>query len=364
MDLHLVNGFLGSGKTTGIIAATKHLMRQGKLVGIITNDKGQFQVDRSFFEASDIPTRQVTGGCFRCSFSEFEGIIAELQDAASPDVIFAESVGSCVDLVNTIFDPLQKMERIQVAKTTYSVFTDSRLVQIWIQNEPLPFSDHINYLFEKQIEEGHLLIINKADLLTGEEQKELQRLVTQKFPNKVIFFQNSKDELNVLPWLRALEREGIEPTRPEFKVDYPRYKAGEQEMAWLDQKLTFRSASPERLKPALIDMITQLLSGLQAEGVFVAHIKFLISTPNQKTKLSFTTADLFNHPLDSTWIESIPDVESGALDVMLNARLSMDAHGFHDQVNRIVTQVAHGAELEADCEEGSAYHPDMSMDRP
>ena len=72
MKLHIINGFLGSGKTTAIITATKSLIQLGKTVGIVTNDKGQFQVDTAFFQSSHIPTRQVTGGCFRCSFSEFE----------------------------------------------------------------------------------------------------------------------------------------------------------------------------------------------------------------------------------------------------------------------------------------------------
>ena len=165
MILHLVNGFLGSGKTTAIITATKTLIDRGKTVGIVTNDKGRFQVDTAFFQSMHIPTQQVTGGCFRCSFSEFEEKIAQLQETEAPDIIFAESVGSCVDLVNTIFTPLQANTVLQVEKTTYSVFADIRLFRYWIDGEPLPFSDAINYLFAKQIEEGNLLVLNKADLL-------------------------------------------------------------------------------------------------------------------------------------------------------------------------------------------------------
>jgi len=364
MDLHLVNGFLGSGKTTGIIAATRHLIRQSKRVGIITNDKGQFQVDRAFFEESDIPTRQVAGGCFRCSFSEFEDIIAELQDAESPDVIFAESVGSCVDLVDTIFGPLQRIERIQVNKTTYSVFTDCRLFNIWIQNDPLPFSEQVNYLFEKQIEEGRILILNKADLLTAKEQNALYLLAKQRFPHKKILLQNSTQESEVLPWLETLEKETVEPSRPEFRVDYPRYKAGEQEMAWLDQKITLQSPAPGKIKPALITLMDQVLRGLQTENVPVAHIKFLISTSLQSKKISFTTADFFAQPLNNHWVESIPDVQSGALQVVLNARLSINAQDFHNKVNRVIDHVSRQSGVEIHCEEGSAYNPEMSMNKP
>ncbi|NCB09923.1 MAG: cobalamin biosynthesis protein P47K, partial [Bacteroidia bacterium] len=79
MELHLINGFLGSGKTTAIISATKALLQRGKSVGVVTNDKGRFQVDSAFFQGQHIPTKQVAGGCFRCSFNEFEEKIIQLQ---------------------------------------------------------------------------------------------------------------------------------------------------------------------------------------------------------------------------------------------------------------------------------------------
>jgi G3E family GTPase len=50
MQLHLVGGFLGSGKTTAILAAARELISQGKSVGIITNDQGKYLVDTSFFK--------------------------------------------------------------------------------------------------------------------------------------------------------------------------------------------------------------------------------------------------------------------------------------------------------------------------
>lgn len=48
MKLHLVGGFLGSGKTTAIINAAKKLMKDGKRVGVITNDQGRYLVDTAF----------------------------------------------------------------------------------------------------------------------------------------------------------------------------------------------------------------------------------------------------------------------------------------------------------------------------
>ncbi len=64
MELHVVGGFLGSGKTTAIIGAAKYLMAHGKRVGVVTNDQGRYLVDTAFFRSEAVPTVEVTGGCF------------------------------------------------------------------------------------------------------------------------------------------------------------------------------------------------------------------------------------------------------------------------------------------------------------
>jgi G3E family GTPase len=364
MKLHLINGFLGSGKTTAIITATKSLMRLGKTVGIVTNDRGQFQVDTAFFQSSRIPTQQVTGGCFRCSFSEFEEKITQLQETTSPDIIFAESVGSCVDLVNTIFPPIQQNHHLDVDISTYSVFSDIRLFKRWIHHESLPFSEKVEYLFTKQIEESKLLVLNKSDLLSADQQKDILAVTVEEFPEKIILLQNSLDQSSILPWLKALDNEEAVKNRLGFVVDYSMYKSGEKEMAWLDQKFLIESQVPEKIKPALIELINLLLVAIQREGVFVGHIKLLLSYPEEGTKLSFTSADFLEKPFAPHWIESVPDVNINSLSVMLNARVSMNADDFSEIVKNTVNQVALSPQIHIRSEEGTSYNPEMSMNRP
>ena len=58
LKLCLVGGFLGSGKTTAILEATKYLYTSGKKVGVITNDQGTQQVDSLFIKSHDISLRR------------------------------------------------------------------------------------------------------------------------------------------------------------------------------------------------------------------------------------------------------------------------------------------------------------------
>ena len=59
MRIHLLSGFLGSGKTTAIQHASTTLLKQGVKIGVITNDQGIKLVDGDFLKSLGIPTELV-----------------------------------------------------------------------------------------------------------------------------------------------------------------------------------------------------------------------------------------------------------------------------------------------------------------
>jgi G3E family GTPase len=138
MKINLVGGFLGSGKTTAIANASKMLQAKGLTSSIITNDQGKYLVDSHYIQGIDIPTLEVTGGCFCCNYDQLDLSIDRLKEQANPKIIFAESVGSCTDLVATVLKPLLKF-REDVDQVTFSTMVDSRLFINYLKKEPLPF---------------------------------------------------------------------------------------------------------------------------------------------------------------------------------------------------------------------------------
>src|SRR6476646_1472867 len=98
--LVLVSGFLGSGKTTLIVRAAAILRNRGLRVAAIMNDQDSGLVDTKFAEMERMDAREVAGGCFCCRFSDLLDAADQLT-AYRPDVIFAEPVGSCIDLSAT-----------------------------------------------------------------------------------------------------------------------------------------------------------------------------------------------------------------------------------------------------------------------
>src|SRR5262245_47205510 len=122
MNLYLVNGFLGSGKTTAIVHACKQLIAQEVKVAIITNDQGEQQVDTGYVQALALPYAEVANGCFCCRYNELEEKVVSLSTSFQPAIIFAESVGSCTDLIATIAKPF--VLHHHSARVVISVFAD------------------------------------------------------------------------------------------------------------------------------------------------------------------------------------------------------------------------------------------------
>jgi Ni2+-binding GTPase involved in maturation of urease and hydrogenase len=288
LQLHLVGGFLGSGKTSAIAAAARQLIGQGRKVGVVTNDQGRQLVDTAFLRSQALPVVDVTGGCFCCNYSQFENVLEKLVQTALPDVVFAEAVGSCADVVATVMQPLLDL-RQKVQSATFSVFADARFLQFLYGGTPLPFSENVSYIFEKQLEEAQILIVNKKDLLAGGEGDKVLRQTRERYPDKVVLLQDSHNENDIGKWLDNLQKTDLK-TLPAMELDYDRYGAGEIKLAWLDLQAEISAPVENVWEPILEELIITLKSGF-VSWAKIAHMKIFAECEGKGRKFSLTALD-------------------------------------------------------------------------
>ncbi|MBK8799775.1 MAG: hypothetical protein IPM07_27275 [Anaerolineales bacterium] len=119
-QLILVGGFLGAGKTTLLLTAARRLTARGLKVGLVTNDQGDDLVDTALAQQQRLAVTEVAGGCFCCRFPDLLKGLETLQRTVEPDVILAEPVGSCTDLLATVVRPLRHYHagRFRIAPLT------------------------------------------------------------------------------------------------------------------------------------------------------------------------------------------------------------------------------------------------------
>ena len=252
--LVMVGGFLGAGKTTLILAAAQRLQQRGLRVAAILNDQGEDLVDTQLASQRGVPADQVTGGCFCCKFGDLVAA-AERLESYQPDVIFAEAVGSCTDIVATTLRPLLRDYADRFRLAPFTVLVDPQMAEALLVDEDMYF------LWKNQTDEADLVWCTKDDL----------------------WFAHSGD----MPHLSARTGEGVDGwleqvlgestavgTKP-LDLDYGRYARAEAALAWLNGRATVRPHVP--CSPAMVvgPLLDSLDADLSRAGVRIVHLKVM-----------------------------------------------------------------------------------------
>jgi hypothetical protein len=258
--LVLVGGFLGAGKTTLILAAARVLEERGMRSAIILNDQGESLVDTEMARLRGFEAGEVTGGCFCCRFSELMRVAEDLREH-SPDVIFAEPVGSCTDLSATILQPIQAAYRESFELAPLTLLVDPR------RAEALEDPD-IAFLFHKQLEEADLVCFTKSDLYP--QAPKLGGIGARQI--------SARTGQGVAAWLDEIMSGGLTLSGTILDIDYERYAQAEAALAWLNAEADV--ACDPALSPAMLlgPFFDKLDQELTAAKIPIVHLKALDRT--------------------------------------------------------------------------------------
>lgn len=326
MKIHLLSGFLGSGKTTAIRQACMALAKEKIKTAVITNDQGASLVDSGYFSSLNMATREVVNGCFCCNYHDLDRQISSLVAAEEPDIIFAESVGSCTDIVATVIKPLLRY-RPDIT-VTISTFADALLLQKLISGEASFFDESVRYIYFKQLEEAGTIVISKADLAGEKDIREVHQRVEERYPGRTILLQNCLSPGDIRSWLRSLDGESSAATLPSIDINYDFYGEGEASLAWLDQELEIFSERGDAARTA-IGLTKAIYRQIQVHQYPIGHLKFLL---DGKTRISFTASS----PPETNGVQDT--VFSHSARLLINARVQTAPHLLSQLVNRCVQE--------------------------
>ncbi len=269
----MVGGFLGAGKTTTLARLARHYQKQGLKVGVVTNDQASDLVDTNTLRSQGFDVGEVAGSCFCCNFDGLMGTIEKLGADNRPDVILAEPVGSCTDLVATVVQPIKRLFDAEFSIAPYCVILKPSHGARILRNESgAGFSPKAAYILKKQLEEADAILVNRVDELETGEVDELIRLVDQQFGGRPILKVSARTGTG-FEALEALLAQQGEFGRRVLDIDYDIYAEGEAELGWLNASIHVVAERPFSLDNLLLDIIRRLASELDQSGAETAHLK-------------------------------------------------------------------------------------------
>jgi Ni2+-binding GTPase involved in maturation of urease and hydrogenase len=283
-DYIMVGGFLGAGKTTALLRLAEHFTARGRRVGLITNDQSHGLVDTSMARAQGYPVEEITGGCFCCRFNSLTAAADRLSRDARPDVFLAEPVGSCTDLRATVQYPLRRLYGDDYRVAPLSVLVDpTRAARMLGLETGRSFSAKVQYVYEKQLEEAEILVINKSDLLSDAQRDTLTAALKARFPQAEVLSVSARTGASLDDWFGRLS--GPAASRPAMDVDYDLYADGEALLGWLNGTWRLSAASPFDGNEFLRRFAAAVQGRLDRDGIETAHFKMTLS-PDTGTDLA------------------------------------------------------------------------------
>jgi G3E family GTPase len=149
-------GFLGSGKTTAILAVAQALGERGEKVAIVENERGAIGVDGPYLESRGLGVREISDSCICCDIQSNLGhTVRLLESLYQPTWVLVEASGVAHpdELANTIED-----EAIPGAQWSMVALLDAvRFERLW------PDVGGLGYLLRWQVERADLALLTKSD---------------------------------------------------------------------------------------------------------------------------------------------------------------------------------------------------------
>ncbi|MCA9230055.1 MAG: cobalamin biosynthesis protein P47K [Planctomycetales bacterium] len=346
----MIGGFLGAGKTTAIARLARYYTNLGLQVGLVTNDQAYGLVDTHNLRAQGFQVGEVPGACFCCKFDDLVDTAAALGADRQPDIILTEPVGSCTDLMATVLQPLQHLFGDRYTLGPLAVLCKPEHGRKILGGGTGGFSPQAAYIFLKQLEEAQLIVLNKIDRLSANEQDELLQLLADRYPQKQIFAASATTGEGFDALLAGLNVE-YSPAAAAMDIDYDVYAEGEAALGWLNCSVRLSSTAPWSLDEVTSQLVDGLSFALQAAEMEPGHLKVLASAAASTAVANWVAT---GEPVE---LSVASGIETAAADLLINAR----AHGAPDDlahcVQQTVTTLARRLSLDAQISSVQHFRP-------
>lgn len=283
----IFSGFLGSGKTTTMVNTAQYLKAQGIKVGIITNDLGSNLVDTNYVDKEALPVAEIPDGCLCHDVPNFTAQVEALYAREQPDIIFAEPVGSCVDLVkNVYYEIARNYPNLTLAPFT-SVIDPVRYQSIYMGIGENTFAPQITYMYKKQLEEADILLLNKIDTLTADRTEAILASLKHNFPTKTVVAISAVRQQNLAAWTGKFMN-GQAAGLTDLDIDWDYIVQAENTMGWCNKHFTLSSAAACDFNVFAEKLLQNLQTDFGQAQIEIAHLKLMLSTDKEYCKLALT----------------------------------------------------------------------------
>jgi G3E family GTPase len=342
LEVIVVGGFLGSGKTTTIINMGKYLAEKGKKVAIIVNEIGEIGIDGDVIKRFGFDTKEITSGCICCSLKVgLRTTMNLLVKEYRPDIVMIEPTGIAFPhIIRNEVELMNLGEEVKIAPLV-TLIDGSRFKHLMKE---------VKEFAMRQIIDAEILGINKVDLIEPIRIPILEASVQQLNPKARVVLLSGKDTgerfenfmQEVLPDIKEIPEKVQATTATEEKSRLSEPQETEDSIKAsgvgsyaaefeIKERGNLDTEEARELTTELMNIIKEKVLELNPE--FVGHIKLFLDNGTETVKQSVTI--YYEDPQ-----EDVIKSKEGAIPTfkILSAVSNVDKEALKDAVNNSVKE--------------------------
>jgi len=171
MNLVVFSGFIGSGKTSILLSLARHLTQgasgDGVELVILENELGEVGIDDKIIRAGGFTVKELFAGCICCTLTaDLVTTLRDLHEQVQPRWVIFEPTGMAYP------------DRILETVRQYGKGIDRILVIAVVDAERWEELTEVTpSLIQAQVSAGDLVLINKCDLVNGDQRAAIREQV-------------------------------------------------------------------------------------------------------------------------------------------------------------------------------------------
>ena len=269
----VVSGFLGSGKTTLMMALTRQGIRDGIPVSMISNDLGnQSLADHRYASLSGCPASELVGECICYQTENLVERLRSLYEEQGAQLVLSDIPGFGVGALEHVYHTLHRDYPSCCILSPFTVVTEPERVRQLMKDE----AGDLAYLLDTQLVEADLIVLNKRDLVSEDELKEMCGYLEKKYPEAQVLAVSAVSGEGLHELLQALTEQEASMHRPDIGYGGEAFQASMSRISEYYQQYHVTVCCDTFDGNAYLkDLAQAIRDGIREKGADLPHLKLL-----------------------------------------------------------------------------------------
>ena len=271
------SGFLGSGKTTTMMALAKYYTEKHGRAAMISNDLGHgvTLADHRLAKLSGVNAAEITDNCI-CYVNQQLADRLEAFYAEGCDLVFSDIPGFGVGALEHVYHGLTEKWPGRFALAPFTVLAEPRTVELLRSGT----EGDLHYLYDTQLVEADLIVLSKCDLLDEAQREADLRWLREHYPQADALAVSARTGEGLEELSLALTEGQASMRRPDIGYGGKAFRRAMKKLS--EFYLQYRAVvccDDFDGSAYLLDMAEKVREEFRASGSEIPHLKLLAWEP-------------------------------------------------------------------------------------